>query len=54
MHLDIPYSKYNFINSAFLNIDDITKFIKGNNPRKTDTGFLDIDLIYKLKGENND
>lgn len=54
MHLDITNSKYNFINSAFLNIDDITKFIKGNNPRKTDTGFLDTSLIYKLKGENND
>ncbi len=41
-------AKYYFINSAFLDIDEIIQALDGNN-KNTDTGFLYQETIYKLK-----
>lgn len=45
-------TKYLFINSSFINIEDIKKVIKNDNPDiLCDQGFLYKETIYKLKGE---
>lgn len=46
-------SKYYFINSSFLNIEDITKLINGEDIENSDKGFLYTETIYKLKGDEN-
>jgi len=46
-------SKYYFINSAFLNIEEVIKLINGEELENSDKGFLYTETIYKLKGDEN-
>jgi len=46
-------AKYFFINSAFLSIEEIEKFILGEDIPNSDEGFLYTETIYKLKGDEN-
>ena len=47
-------AKYYFINSVFLNIEDIENIVNGNiDNLDTDKGFLYTETIYKLKGDEN-
>ena len=46
-------AKYYFINSAFLSVDEIEKFINGKDIPNSDKGFLYQETIYKLKGDEN-
>ena len=47
-------AKYYFINSAFLNSDDIQKLLANKYEGSYDRGFLDTETIYKLKEDNSD
>ena len=46
-------SKYYFINSTFLNIETVSKFINDEDIDNSDSGFLYTETIYKLKGDEN-
>lgn len=46
-------SKYYFINSAFLNIEEVIKLVNGEELENSDKGFLYTETIYKLKGDEN-
>ena len=46
-------TKYYFINSAFLSVQDIKDLLEGTSKLETDTGFLYQETIFKLKGEEN-
>ena len=52
MELD---AKYYFVNSVFMNMDDIIKMLnKEDTEIDSDKGFLYTETIYKLKGGSND
>lgn len=44
-------AKYYFINSVFLNIEDIEDLLNEKSNIETDKGFLNTETIYKLKGD---
>ncbi len=47
--LDLDNVLYYYINTSFINTDDVISFINGNDIDNTDNGFLDTKTIYKLK-----
>ena len=50
--LELDNVKYFYINSSFINKEDILKFIEGESVENTDEGFLDKPSFYKVKGGN--
>lgn len=49
---DLDANHY-FINSTFLELDDIIKFLNNEKIPNSDKGFLYTETIYKLKGDEN-
>ncbi len=49
--LNLNNIKYYYINSSFIDIESIIKFINNESIDNSDEGFLDKPTFYKLKGE---
>ena len=47
--LELENVLYYYMNTSFINVDDVLKFINGQDIDETDSGFLDKKTIYKLK-----
>ena len=48
--LDLDNVKYFYLNTSFINTNDVIDFINGKKIDNLDEGFLDKPTIYKLKG----